>query len=285
MSHFAMSHFDHAVDYICTKIGNYRLRKALKDKSDWRTITRFRGCKFWTGSDNKIEVALVEQHCYDYTNMTAVSHLVKPGDICLDVGGNIGVYSMVMAQLSGDDDNIHAFEPVNHIRARLEANAKLNGFHDLHVNPFALGAKPDKIEMFQVKKGQFRGGTSTFMNNENVQAMGQDKFDKLAVDIVPMDTYVAQNDLPDVNFIKIDVEGFEWPVLEGGKGTIAKFRPYILLEFDLIRHGQWQTEFRDYFRELDYTVYEFTIKSGAPVMTTYDFSKTPVNRNILCIPN
>lgn len=266
-------------------VKNQVLRHKLGQSDNWRTVFPFRGTQIWVSKDNKIENAIfVEGDGYDYSNFSLVAHLVKPGFTCLDIGANIGIYSMVFSHLSGDPANVHAFEPVNHIRSRLLANAKLNGFSSLQVNDCALGEQEEAIEMYQVKEGVFRGGTSSFLENENVQAMGSDKFDKKPVQVIKLDRYCHDKNLSSVDFIKIDVEGFELNVLKGGLETIRSYRPYILMEYDDIRHGPQKESFKNFFTETGYRVYEFYIVAGTPVLKPYTFSKNPVHRNIVAIP-
>lgn len=261
------------------------LKRKLSDKDSWRTIAMFRDVQVWVSDDNKIEKAIFnEGDGYDYSNFSLIKSIIKPDYVCFDVGANIGIYSAVFSYMSGNSASVHSFEPVNHIRDRLKSNLKLNGFTDVNVNEFALGEREETIEMYQVKEGVFRGGTSSFLMNDNVKVMGEDKFIKCPVSVRLMDSYVESKSLTRLDFIKIDVEGFEWNVLNGARETVKKFRPYILMEYDEVRHGSQRREFSDYFREFNYKIYEFFIIAGTPVLKTYDFSRNPVHRNIICIP-
>ena len=84
-------------------------------------ILPFRGCKFLCGEVNKIELAIRKgrnwrgHYRYDIANFSLIENLVSHGDICFDVGANIGIYSNVLARISGNSGNIHSFEPVQHI--------------------------------------------------------------------------------------------------------------------------------------------------------------------------
>ena len=166
----------------------HRRHAFIRQRKDWKTIVEFRGCKFWAGPDNKIEsVLLQDNEKYDVCNFSAIEKLVNSGDVCFDIGANIGVYSTVLSRLSGDDFNVHSFEPVSHIRKRLTLNAKLNGFGNVNVNNFALGAAPETIDMNQIKEGVFRGGTSSFLKNENWQSLSEDDFETVPVEVKTLD--------------------------------------------------------------------------------------------------
>jgi FkbM family methyltransferase len=259
----------------------------MRERKDWKTIVEFRKCKFWAGPDNKIESVLLRNNgLYDLENFTIIEKLVNVGDICFDIGANIGVYSMVFSELSGNSLNVHAFEPVPHIRKRLMLNAKLNGFYDIHVNNFALGAKQETLDMFQVKEGIFRGGTSSFLKNENYETLSAEAFEAKTVEVKPLDLYVSENKLEQIDFLKIDVEGFEWNVLRGALNTLSKFKPSILMEYDFSRHNgpHKPEEYKNFLSDLSYRSYEFIYSETRGVfILPYNFDHTPIGRNILCL--
>jgi FkbM family methyltransferase len=263
-------------------LSSRRRRKFLQGKTNWRSVVRFRGCTFFAGGDNKIEASLLRgERSYDRDNFTAVSNFVKPGDVCFDVGANIGVYSVVLARISGDARNVHSFEPVRHIRDKLVANARLNGFDELNVNSFALGAKPGTLEMHQIKEGRFRGGTSTFVDTENIAALGAEEFVTREVEIKTLDRYVAEAGVERLDFVKIDVEGFELEVLEGAGESLSRFKPTMILEYDEQRHGDQAASFRGLLDGHGYETYEFASFRDTLVLLPFEFDRQPKNRNIL----
>ncbi len=273
-------------EYVLNWLSSRRMNKFMQHHPGSRTVVPFRSCSLFAGPGNKIEATLLRgEKYYDGNNFTAVNAFVQKGAVCCDIGANIGVYSNVMARISGNAANIHAFEPVDHIRRRLVANARLNGFRAMNINAFALGDQPGTLEMQQVKEGQFRGGTSTFTENENIAAMGDDAFEKRNVEIRTLDHYVSDHDLERLDFVKIDVEGFELKVLTGGAATLARFKPAILFEYEKNRHGQQDQgpQIRDLLTELDYSVNEFVSFRDKLVMRPFDFKGQPFQRNLLAL--
>lgn len=264
-------------------LSSRRLRKFLSGERDWRTVVRFRGCAFFAGDDNKIEAALLrgERH-YDRDNFTAASSFVKPGHVCFDIGANIGVYSVVFAKLSGDASRVHAFEPVDHIRARLRANARLNGMETMNVNGFALGAESGVREMLQIKEGRFRGGASTFVRTENVDQIGEGEFEKRNVEVRTLDQYVLGARVTRVDFLKVDVEGFELEVLQGASNTLSTYKPTLILEYEEGRHGGQGGAIRELLSGHGYRAYKFVSFGDTLVLLPFDFTHQPFNRNVLC---
>ena len=100
--------------------------------------------------------------------------------------------------------------------------------------------------MWQIKEGQIRGGTSTLVKNENVNSMGENAFTKKKVEVQTLDAYAMERNLNRIDFIKLDVEGYELECLKGAHSTIDKFSPTILFEHDpkrLSNIGKDEVEF------------------------------------------
>ena len=247
-------------------------------------IVPFREGHFFASMTNKIEAALLSVgNKYDWANHQMLASFVGPDSICFDIGANIGVYSVVMGHRATASGAVHAFEPVSHIRKKLEANVRLNGLTWVTVNSHALGAEDAVMDMYQVKEDQFRGGTSTFRHNENVTSMGADKFNVTPVQVKTLDGYARDKSLNRIDFMKIDVEGFEWPVIEGGQTAIETFRPTILMEYDPVRHAEYADRFRDFFDRVNYVAYEFVPFGQEMVFVPFPFDRCPLGRNIVCV--
>lgn len=249
-------------------------------------IVKFGSTRILARSTNKIESKLLGSRGYDLSNFEVVNSVVREGNVCFDIGANIGVYSAVMSRLVGQSGHVHAFEPVKHVRRRLRLNLALNGSRNVSVNGFALGHEAGQLEMFQVKEGLFRGGTSTFLHNDNVQEMGVESFDKELVDIITLDEYVARNKVPAIDFIKLDVEGFEINVLRGGHASLEKFKPTILFEHDqdrLIDLGISEDVIGTLFAKIGYACYEIDWVDGAASLIPYFFDRRLRSNNLIAL--
>lgn len=140
---------------------------------------------------------------YELDELRLASALVQPGDLCIDVGANIGIWTLVLARLVGCAGLVHAFEPSPIARERL-----LRAVRDLsnvQVHPQALGAKLEKREM-QVAQGDSMH-TSLRVGGPRIPGTTP-----MVADVAPLTDFEISDEIA---FLKVDVEGFESAVLEG----------------------------------------------------------------------
>lgn len=135
---------------------------------------------------------------------------LSDGDTFIDIGANIGYLSMIGANIVGKNGSVHAFEPVPYYFKLLKKLAQMNNVYKIIVNPIACGEK-EGIKNINITSLQNIGWNTmvpNFMKNENINY-------SLEVKIHRLDKYILANNLDNISLIKIDVEGFEFPVLKG----------------------------------------------------------------------
>ena len=81
---------------------------------------------------------LLEQECWFEKEMDFLRHWLRPGMTAIDIGANLGVYSLPMAQLVGETGHVFAYEPGSEARALLERSRELNEATNLDISPLAL---------------------------------------------------------------------------------------------------------------------------------------------------
>ena len=154
--------------------------------------------------------------------------------ICLDVGANIGTYSLSMAPHCKE---ILAFEPTQENFKLLEQNASLNKLTNIQPCNFGLSNLQKEIEIYlpEDQEGDPKN-FGTYRIELNTEEKKQ-KSEKILVR--PGDDVVLEKKLEKLDFIKIDVEGHETQCLLGLKDSIKKFQPVITIEWndDLTREG------------------------------------------------
>jgi len=134
---------------------------------------------------------------------------LTPRSVFLDVGANLGYFSMLAA---GAAHAVFAVEPQERMAALVRANAELNGYANVHVVGAAAGAAPGFVTM----PAEGRPGTA-------VDSVA----DGFRVPMIRLDDYFATDVAPDV--VKIDVEGCELAVLRGATALLAR-GPHLVIE-------------------------------------------------------
>lgn len=249
---------------------------------DMRLI-EYRGCVFFASTLNKVEKKLITGR-YDESHFDLMEQIVHSGDICLDIGANIGAYSVFLSKLVGPDGQVHSFEPVQHIRTKAIRNLHANSSRNTTMNSYALGAEPGEVEMFQVNEDQFRGGTSSILQTENMNKMGLDAFTTRPVRVSTVDHYVTENSLPHVDFIKIDIEGYELNCLNGARETLRNLGPTLIFEHSQPRLKTLKIDesgFRTLFDDVGYDAFEVIDRGTGLTFVPYAFDRPMTGRDLL----
>ncbi len=194
--------------------------------------------------------AAITSGTYEQQVLSFVRALVRPGDICFDIGGHYGYYTLALAKLASRGQ-VHTFEPVAEHAGRIEQAARRSGLDHVTVHPVAVaGAVGTMVLHYAAAEGADDsmaylgdyGGVDTDAAQEHYQ-----RFSRTTVDTVTLDGLVNQPPLP--RFIKIDAEGAEGPILNAGRELIAAARPRLLIEVHGIYEALQCAEILD---QLDY---------------------------------
>lgn len=154
----------------------------------------------------------LEQNYFENRELTKVKNYILEHAIILDIGANIGNHS-VFFMLECGAEKVYAFEPTPHTLELLNKNIELNGLNDKCViMPYALGSENTKCSIIVEQRDA--GSNRTMVDNAG------------AINMVTLDSVLDDN----VDFIKIDVEGFEYDVLIGGQNLIQNKKPIIYIE-------------------------------------------------------
>ncbi len=147
--------------------------------------------------------------------ISAIESYVRADDVIFDIGANSGVHAMAFAARA-IHGKVYAFEPMSFAYKKLVRNAALNPKLSVALENIALSN--DNVESIDVS---FRSSWRT----DGIIDSHSDR-----VRCRKLDDWVAEHSIDKLNIVKIDVDGFEYPVLEGGKETIQRFKPLILME-------------------------------------------------------
>lgn len=201
---------------------------------------------------------------------------IKPGQICIDVGANFGWYTILFSKLVGETGSVHAFEPIPHTFEILERNVQLNKCLNVVINNVALD--------------ESKGQKDLFLPDIGVSGSFQlHKYDKdyqiIRSRTRTLDDYVEENGINCIDFIKADIEGAELLLLKGGRKTIIKNNPVLLLEIqnDSTKlFGYKPSDIFSYLDDLNYVPYTVSEKRGIVLLN--DYSGVLPDYNFIFLP-
>lgn len=147
---------------------------------------------------------------------------VRPGHTFLDVGANIGLYTLKAASLTGAAGRVVAVEPGEAASQQLRGNLALNEFPNVTVAQLALSDHAGKATLHHIPLGDDPQAYSLLPDGS--ATTGE------AVTIDTLDALVGRLGIDALHVVKMDVEGAEPLVIAGGRETLQRFRPIVIFE-------------------------------------------------------
>jgi FkbM family methyltransferase len=150
---------------------------------------------------------------------------LKEDSVVIDAGANIGTFSVFAISLV-PEGNIYAFEPVQKTFEILKKNtAPFSAISDFKNG---LGDICDTKEIM-IYSGSTGGNTFKDSGLLEIRHHHSEEMEKERVEVTTIDIFVAEKNIPRIDFIKIDTEGYEAKILQGARETIKKWRPVIAM--------------------------------------------------------
>jgi len=169
-------------------------------------------------------------------------NILTPDSVVLDCGAHIGIYSMFLSPFVA---KIHAFEAAPRTAAMLQHNVALNGYKNVEVYNVPLWDR-DGVSLEVKYNPDNQGNNSCYVAAGGALSRCLDSYNFDRVD-----------------FIKIDTEGAEAMILEGARGILAKFKPYLLLEI----HSWMHKSPNVYLQKIAKILNEFDYRWGINCLT------------------
>lgn len=222
----------------------------------------YRGASFVVLANEDVGWRLMTRKTYEENEIQILEKLIKKKDVCLDIGGNIGIYSIFMAK-KAFQGKVIAFEPIPINRNIIALNASLNEIKNIEIRDCVLSDISGSIEFSISEDSAYSSLKATNRKEEAYSFVVQSKtLDEL---------FTKENKKVDI--VKIDVEGAELLVLKGGKGLFSdiNLRPRILLlelsSKNAATYGYKPESVIEHMASLGYTAYSimnFSVKKGWP---------------------
>jgi len=188
---------------------------------------------------------------YEHQQQRAMARHIRPGSVVYDVGANVGFYTLLAAKLAGTSGRVVAFEPLPRNLAFLKQHLRINDVSNVVVVPGALANT---------------NGVCAFDETGEPSMAKLQPDGGMKVEVATLDQMVAVLELPDPDVIKIDVEGAELDVLQGGENVLRRTHPTVFVS---THSDRLKADCLDWFRQAGFVCVEHSddvlLAQGSPV--------------------
>jgi FkbM family methyltransferase len=209
------------------------------------------GFRFWLIYHDEFISPAIAAGLYEPFETEFIKQYVKPGMAVLDIGANLGWFTVNLAEIVGPQGRVDAFEPRSDLFLLLCKTIDENRLCNVTLHNYALGVQNSEGQMIWSHHDVNPGGTNLVSSD-----FQSSKTRAQRVLVKTLDSCVSHR----IDFIKIDVEGSEPLVLRGAERIISEDRPIILLEINPINllrtAGVSTVEFGEMLQNLGYQLYE-----------------------------
>lgn len=155
-----------------------------------------------------------------------IEKVVRPGMICFDIGANIGSIGLHLGRKVGNDGHVHAFEPAPSVVSRLQANVDRNEMQAvISIHEIAIASHTGTMTLSHAKPTEINHGMGTVTATAHTFLS-----ERKEIPAMTLDDFVRENDIPRLDFLKADIQGAEYGMLQGARDSLSKFKPLLVLE-------------------------------------------------------
>lgn len=198
---------------------------------------------FWDGIEN----------AWESVSLKYWIQLCKDSKIIVDVGANTGLFSLI-AKTVNSESKVYAFEPIERNYTKLKQNCELNNYN-IHCLQSALSNKSGEAHIFENPSNDII--YSVTVNKSLIEIT--ENVVKTPINIIRMDEFIEQNNIENIDLIKIDVETHEPEVLEGFGKYLTLFQPTLLIE---VLDEKKACEIENIIKEIPYLYFMINEETG-----------------------
>ncbi len=174
------------------------------------------------GYRETLGLSTLVNHGFETAELECAAALTRPGAVAIDVGANVGIWSISLARAVQPDGLVWAFEPLESNARRLRENMALNRTRNIDVHCLAVGSARGEVELLVADDPAYASTTGLAPSRRAVGVQ--------VVPVVALDDVWRAAGSPDVSVVKVDVEGGELGVLRGAATLLEACRPALFVE-------------------------------------------------------
>lgn len=236
----------------------------------------------WMYLDRDDSMGLAARGRYEPKETSILSGLVRSGDIALDLGANIGYYTLLLARLVGPEGTVYAFEPDPASFEILQRNVEENGYANVRLERRAAAHRSGEMHFYRSSFGSLNHGIVGSASGSEI----------VPIEAITLDGYFASEPIS-FGFVKMDIQGAEGLALEGMSQCLERSkRVTMLTEFwptGLEGSGYGARQFVERLRAIGFSIYDVRDPAGFSEQATSDLLlekyalKSWGHTNLLCI--
>ena len=177
-----------------------------------------------------IDFAIYVQGGFEPETLRYYRGAVRPGFVVLDIGANIGSHTLPLAQIVGPSGRVHSFEPTDYAFGKQLRNVSLNPELSKRVNP-TQAMLVARSTQENARRSHPAGPSTAKMRRSAIRFTWADSTPSKARTFSAWTTGSRKSNHPMVDFVKMDVDGYEIDVIEGARETLSRFSPIMMMEF------------------------------------------------------
>jgi FkbM family methyltransferase len=223
------------------------------------------GVKYAGNTGNYVDNQIFYDGAFEKPNLFLLRDLMRSvftgQGTFIDIGANTGQHSMMISRYSKE---VHAYEPWEPVLKRFRQMVEWNGIKNISIHAYGLGDENSKKPFF--KPAESNLGTGSF-----VAGFKSENSLEGALEIKKGDDAFAKEHITAVSVIKMDIEGYEKPALQGLRQTLIKYRPILVFEVSTNPQGSVSIKSKEELVGLFPEKYEFLVigEKSDPVSGAY----------------
>lgn len=227
-----------------------------------------------------IDYSIIAFGDFEPTLHRFIKRHVKPGMFCFDIGANIGSVSLHLARAVGHAGTVYCFEPIQYVFDRLMVHIRANKLNDV-IQPYrlALSNKTGTDQIWCMDNTHPNQGLASLVLSED-----PDLVQTCSVSVITLDEFVKSHNIDRIDFMKVDIQGSEPHLIEGGRETLARLQPSLCIEVSpthLMAAGSNSRSLLLALEELGYALFELNRdgRRGQRISHTtvpYDYYNTAI---------
>ncbi|MES2904543.1 MAG: FkbM family methyltransferase [Pseudomonadota bacterium] len=212
-----------------------------------RTVPTYFGARMICDPRDIIQSTITHFGVWEPEISQVMEQVAAEGDLVVDMGANIGYYSLLLSKLVGPSGTVVAIEAMPHLAKRVEEHAHMNGANNIRVVNAAAAAARGRLMMYQAP--DTNSGASTSIAAKGYTEAGE-------VEALPLTDILTADECRRLTLLKCDIEGAEVPVMGHLLDNLDRFNERLSVQVETSPGAEWSGLFTR-FIAAGYRAYQF----------------------------